>query len=117
MKKGGRGAPLPRLARRLALANQIPATARPHARGVHGVRRHIAAFTHAIRPPLGIHRQRHLSAQNDVRGFPSDACDRDKTRSAHLPDVRMAEAFLLEGSREFLFVNWMIQANAGQFEP
>ena len=112
-EKRGRGAPLPGLA---ALANQIPAAARPHARGVQRHRWNIAAFTGAVRVAPAVHRHRHLPAQNDVRGFRRMRVIGIGRVRRILPDVGVAEAFPFKSSLEFLFVHWIILANTRRSE-
>src|SRR5258708_13494067 len=92
----------------------MPAPARLHGRGVYSARRNIAAFTGAIRVPPAVHRLRHLPTQNDVRGFRGMRVIGIRRVGRILPDVGMAEAFLVERSRPLLFVHRIILANAAQ---
>jgi hypothetical protein len=98
----------------LALTYQIPAAARPHARGVHCTCRNITALTGAISAALAIHRQRHLSVQNDVRGLRKMRVIRIGHVRRVLPHVGMTESLSLKTSRKFPFVHDMILPNIRQ---
>jgi hypothetical protein len=82
---------------------------------VHRACRHIAPFTHAIRVALAAHRQRHLSAQDDVRGLRSVRVIGVRCVRPILPHIRVPEAFLLESSRELPFIHSIILANRQRF--
>src|SRR6266446_6673989 len=83
----------------------MAATGWTHARRVHGTCRDIAAFTSAIRVALPVHRQRHLAAQNDVRGFRRVRVILIRRVRPILRDVGVPEAFLLEGAGESLLIH------------
>ena len=86
-----------------------------HPRRVHGACGNIAPFSRAIRVALAAHRQRHLSAQDDVRGFRSVRVIWIRCLRPILPHVRVPEAFLLETSRELPLVHSIILANRRRF--
>ena len=79
----------------LALADQIAAAARPHPRRMHRAGRHVAPFARAIRVALAVHRQRHLSAQNDMRAFRGMRVIRIGRIRPILPNISMTEALSL----------------------
>jgi len=84
---------------------------------MHGARRNVAPFTRAIRVALAVHRQRHLSTQNDVRAFRGMRVIRIGRVWPILPNIGMAEALSLQISRKFLLVHNMILPNTRQLPP
>ena len=101
----------------LSLADQIPAAARPHACRVHGAGLHVAPFARPIRVALAAHRQRHLPAQNDVRGFRGMRVIRIGRVRRILPHISLPESLLLKSAREFPFVHDMILSDIRQLPP
>jgi hypothetical protein len=84
------------------------------ARRVYGACRNIAAFTSAIGATLPVHRQRHLAAQNDVRGFRGVRVIWIR-RVRRILHIGVPEAFLLESARELLLVHPIILSNVQRF--
>jgi len=77
----------------------------------------VAAFTRAIRMALAVHRQRHLSVQNDVRGFRRMRVIRIGRVRRVLPHIGLTESLVLKSSRKFPFVHDLILANIHQLPP
>jgi hypothetical protein len=77
----------------------------------------VAAFTRAIRVALAVHRQRHLSVQNDVRGFRGMRVIGIGRVRRVLPRIGLTESLSLKTSRKFPFVHNMILSNIRQLPP
>ena len=58
--------------------------------------RNVAPFSSAVSPALAAHRQRHLSFENDVRGFDRVSVVGIATIRAIFPDIRVAKALVMQ---------------------
>src|SRR5215469_8855303 len=88
-----------------ALANEVAAASRAHARGMDGTRRDIAALPGVIHLGLAIEHQCHFPVQNDVCRLLEMLVVGIIGVWRVLPDVGVVKAFLMQAFRESLFVH------------
>lgn len=94
--------------RSLPLANQIPASLRSHSCRVHCSRGNVAAASAVVSLRAPIHRQSHLSTQNDVRCLRCVRVIRVRGSRTVLPNISVRESFAFQLLRQLVFVHFPI---------